>query len=135
MKELNYVIEPNYYDAVSHLDRQLLIKKEVELGREFGIHRLTRDQKEQFNDAEPGERMIIGLGFYDMLYNQKWRNNFEWNQQIALREYYRKRTKLLEESETQLVIENDLINYDKLSTMTMLALNRAYVTCPDFDFD
>lgn len=43
LKKLNYKFEPDFYNATSQKDRDMLISREVELGGEFGIHRLTID--------------------------------------------------------------------------------------------
>ena len=69
MKDANYDLEPNYYDALSQRDRSLLMKKEVELERDFGISRLTDFQEYQFTHAKPAMKMLYRLPMYDMLYN------------------------------------------------------------------
>ena len=80
MKELNLKIDPDFYDALCQEDRNLLMNKEVEFERDFGISRLTDDQELRFKNAKSAEKQIYRLPFYDMLYNQRYRNMFEWNQ-------------------------------------------------------
>ena len=53
LKESNYEVEPNFYDALSLWDRRLLITKEAELKQDYGISRLTEYQEENFIYAQP----------------------------------------------------------------------------------
>ena len=69
LKTLNHLIEPNFYDALNNCDRRLLITKEEELNRDYGISRLNDNQEKNFMDARPAHKMIIGLAMYDILYN------------------------------------------------------------------
>lgn len=69
---------------------------------------------------------------------------FEWNQQLKPQKKFKPPTiqglfskKSVENSEvaSKAYADPTDINYDKLSTLTMLALNYSYLTCPGFDFD
>ena len=66
-----------------------------------------------------------------------YRNMFEWNQQLeVIKEGYKPPEELERTlSNFQSEQEQQPINFDKLSTLTMLALNLPYITCPDFEFD
>ena len=35
--------------------------------------------------AESADKMITGIPYYNILYNQKYRNEFEWNQHLNLK--------------------------------------------------
>ena len=60
------------------------MKKEVELQRDYGISRLTDYQEFRFKNASSAEKCIYRLPMYDILYNQMYRNMFEWNQQLEV---------------------------------------------------
>lgn len=113
------------------------MKKEVELQRDFGISRLTDYQEFRFANARSAEKRIYRLPMYDMLYNQRYRNMFEWNQQLEVIQSAYKPPDMLERTLSNFNFDPDKrpINFDKLSTLTMLALNLPYITCPGFDFD
>lgn len=113
------------------------MRKEEELEMKFGISRLTDMQELKFKTAVPKEKMIYRLPLYDMLYNQDYRNMFEWNQQIEVQPEYQSPEALALSMDRKNMKDDRMcqINFDKLSTLTMIALNLSYINCPDFNFD
>ena len=62
---------------------------------------------------------------------------FEWNQQLEVDKEYQSPEALALSMDRKQLKDDRMcqINFDKLSTLTMLALNLSYMNCPDFNFD
>lgn len=69
MKHRNNEIQPDFFSALCQEDRDLLIMKEEELEKDYGISRLTANQEYRFKNAWSAEKRIYRLPLYDMLYN------------------------------------------------------------------
>jgi len=55
------------------------LETESSLEEEFNISRMSDSQEAAFGNTIPGKKKVFRQPFYDILYNQHYRNMFEYN--------------------------------------------------------
>ena len=69
---------PNYFDALGGPTLGKLIKEEIDIRRDYGFRTIMDSTLMGILNAHPACRVIQGVGFYDMLYNDKYKEKFQY---------------------------------------------------------
>ena len=69
---------PRYFDALGGPTLSKIVKQEIGMRRDYGYRTIMDSTLTGILNATPGYKTIVGVGFYDMLFNDKYKERFQF---------------------------------------------------------